>query len=161
MKHLFFILLILLTTTAHAGIMSVGYGLGAGHQVTPLSSQKIFNLTYSAPIASALHYQFEVGFYNDSVRGIPFVGHSFFQIGARIKPVPFMYFCNYFGPGGISRRDDLLGSHFQWSIDLCGGWEDPNTGVSLGLRIKHISNAGFVQPNQGRNFYMLQAGWPL
>jgi hypothetical protein len=59
------------------------------------------------------------------------------------------------GVAYISAPDSVLGSHFQFKHDLTLGLYDLRSGLSVGYN--HISNAGLVLPNRGRDFITLRA----
>lgn len=59
------------------------------------------------------------------------------------------------GVAYISHTDQLLSSNMQFTHDLTFGAYDLKSGLSLGY--KHISNAGIVLPNRGRDFVTLRA----
>jgi hypothetical protein len=57
-----------------------------------------------------------------------------------------------FGPGYISQPDRKLGSRFQFHLTGAVGIRD-SAGRGLALQWIHFSNAGIVQPNQGRDIF--------
>lgn len=62
-----------------------------------------------------------------------------------------LYVSYFLGPAYISKTDALLGSNFQISHTLGIGIVD-SRGVHIGLVVKHMSNAGVVRPNWGRQW---------
>jgi Lipid A 3-O-deacylase (PagL) len=58
------------------------------------------------------------------------------------------------GPGYLQNPDQVLGGHFQFSLE--GGLGISDGKNYLGLAWKHLSSAGFEMPNHGRDFITLQ-----
>lgn len=58
------------------------------------------------------------------------------------------------GPGYLQNPDEILGGHFQFSLDGGIGISDGTT--YIGLAWKHLSSAGLEMPNQGRDFLVIQ-----
>jgi len=58
------------------------------------------------------------------------------------------------GPAYLQNPDQVLGGHFQFSLEGGVGISDGKT--SLGLEWKHLSSAGIEMPNQGRDFISIQ-----
>lgn len=163
MRSLFRVLILLLLTTvySHAGDLSVKYGLGASQSVKAKSSEKIFMVAWENKLNDhTLHYSVNAGMYFDSARQVN-AGYGFIGIGPRISPFSWMWVENMLGAGFITRRDDLLGGPFQFSIDFGAGFLEPSTDVRIGVFFKHISSAGIYQPNHGRNFWMVSFSIPL
>lgn len=160
MKSLF-LLMALLSSFAHAGELTIKYGMGAGHQIVPTVQEKIVKLGWQSELGKThLCYSAEGGVYVDSDRGV-ISGLGFLSIGPRVYPFSWMYFQNKVGVGFITTPDDLLGGPFQFEISMGLGVQEPMTGPNIGLEFFHISSAGIYQPNAGRNFWLLNIGIPL
>lgn len=65
-----------------------------------------------------------------------------------------------FGPGIIQHPDDKLAGHFQFHLSTGAGIKSEQ-GYTLALVWNHLSNAGILQPNLGRDLLTLQVGIPL
>lgn len=160
MRNVLFGLAFLLSTSTQAGVLSVGYGLGAQSKMIPQGSQKALRVAWHARILPQLYYSSDAGVYFDNVRGTWAI-FGFAGVGTKIQPLSWFYLYNFFGPGFITRKDDLLGGYFQFAIDVGTGFVEPLLGTNIGLAFKHISSAGIYQPNQGRNYWLLSVGWEL
>jgi len=145
---------------SHGISFEASYGLGAENSLGPTAKIKTLNLGVHNVLPKNLCYKFSTGAYWDVSRDLVSL-LTFIQAGPRIEPLPFLYFENLIGPGFISKKDDLLGSHFQFAIDLGFGFQTPGTKVAIGLNFRHISNAGIKKPNHGRNFWTLNLSVPL
>jgi len=63
----------------------------------------------------------------------------------------------FLGPCVISTPDTLLGGRFpQFATDVGVGFRDKDTFMVFGY--SHISSAGVVRPNKGRDFLTFEAG---
>ncbi len=69
-----------------------------------------------------------------------------------------MYMSYKIGPAVISRTDALLGSNIQIAQEIGIGMKD-DSGVRVGIVVKHFSNAGLTDINEGRNFLGIQVGF--
>lgn len=146
-------LVLLFTSLAQADLVTsvgVGKGIMEGHG-TPFER------------VAALGYQFnwgdffmrpESGWFEDlsgngksSLWIAPLVGvRALSQVGPELHIA--------MGPGYLQNPDQVLGGHFQFSLEGGLGISDKN--VYLGLAWKHLSSAGIEVPNQGRDFIVIQ-----
>jgi hypothetical protein len=106
-----------------------------------------------------LDYKLEVGGWSDSTGRTRSSGMGSFELGLEPR-FRNWYACWFSGIGGITNRDESLGSFYQFFHSAGIGVKDYR-GVGLGLHYKHISNAGIVQPNQGRDFLGVELRMPL
>lgn len=58
------------------------------------------------------------------------------------------------GPGYLQNPDQILGGHFQFSLE--GGIGITGKYAYVGVAYKHLSSAGFEMPNNGRDFLVVQ-----
>jgi hypothetical protein len=64
------------------------------------------------------------------------------------------------GPALMTGTDDRLSSLFEFNDDLEFGIKG-KSGAEVGVNYKHLSNAGLVGPNLGRDFLMLKVQLPF
>jgi hypothetical protein len=129
---------------------------GALNQPT-LVTNKLIGLGYTKPLTPLLDYQLEGGLFTDlasaSVTG--FAGPS---IGITMVE-PTYYLKVFFGPTLITRTDNYLSSIYEFKTDLeLGIYDGRNIGVGIGYT--HMSNAGLVSPNHGRDFLYIKITLP-
>lgn len=102
--------------------------------------------------------QYEAGFWSDSVgNGRKSSGMLSASLGVTVY-AGYVYFQALSGPGLITSPDNQLGGNFQFNNDFAFGFKDLNTGNTIGFNYKHVSSAGFEQPNRGRDFIMFRVG---
>lgn len=153
MKKIILILIMMGAYHANAGNINVKYGLG-DDSLSPTVAQRILEVGYDDALAPGFIYRVAGGVYWDNTRALT-SGFGFLSFGPRIRPVHFFYLENLIGVGAISKTDDLLGSHLQFSIDFGIGFTMADN-ASIGITYKHLSNAGIkAGPNQGRNFWLM------
>lgn len=81
--------------------------------------------------------------------------------GVSIKPASFMYLDFMTGPCWFDKAHILISGHIQFNTEVSYGLRDPNTGSTVGITVRHFSNAGMEQPNFGANLYMFTMGIAL
>lgn len=86
-------------------------------------------------------------------------GFASFSIGTGVN-FPWFYAGIYTGVGFITHPDRKLGSNFQFFQDVEMGVRD-DKGRTFGVFFKHVSNAGIVPPNIGRDYFGLSVGIPV
>lgn len=150
MKHL--ILFLLLISTAQADLV---LNAGAGSSILgikgPAPFERVGKIGWqfgdSAFIRPEFGY-FMSGGYGES--------SGFFSLlfGVKAKATTGTMLSLAVGPTDLLNPDNqLLSGHFQNQIEGCVGIE---MDFYLGACYTHLSNAGIVQPNRGRDFLMLQ-----
>ena len=87
--------------------------------------------------------------------------YVFAQFGSVLHPFEWMYIDHYFGPGYISKGNEKISGGLNFSMHMGMGWRDPDSGTTVGMNWKHISNAGLSKPNKGMDFLLVQVGYPL
>ncbi len=151
------ILLALLTTPALADggtYLKVGVGLNSD----PSSVRTLF-VGYQRPLTQLLFYQLELGALKDNhdAYGIRVLTSA--SIGVSTVSSSGIYIKVFFGPSFLSHPDDRLSGHFQFNNDFELGIKGTND-ISIGLNYKHISNAGIVMPNLGRDLLLIKIQLP-
>lgn len=153
------LLLLLLSSSAMAGpIVSVGVGKNI---VSHLPFERVIHVGYEIGLTANIFVKPEVGYFLDTQNHAA----SSYWVGMPLLlevASPYGTFVRMgFGPSYIKTVDHVqLGSHLEFDIE--GGIGMKDKGLSLGLFYKHFSNAGFKQPNMGRDFITIQAqfmGW--
>jgi hypothetical protein len=159
MKAKLLTVLSLMSLTAQAGEPFVGYGVGIFHSADygPVST-KLFQLGYRTDLAGGFYWQNRVGYWSDSSPKETNRKNSAYAstgIGFLIDLRPIELRSGW-GISGITTPDSMLGGHFpQFNGDLYIGVRDRN-GNGIGVQYEHISSAGIVTPNEGRDFITLQ-----
>ena len=136
----------------------VGYGLGVFHSAekSPVET-KILQVGYRVDLLDGFYWQARAGYWNDSSHELDRKSSGYASTGfgflIDLKPMEFR---SGWGIGGVTTTDGFLGGYFpQFNGELYVGARDKN-GHGIGLQYEHISSAGIVTPNQGRDFVTLQ-----
>lgn len=127
-------------------------GVGVDDDV---SSVKFGAIGYQAPLISLFDYQLEGGAFtnkNELSHLTEFVGAS---IGVSVSTQSGLYSKFFSGPALLSHKDSRLSSVFEFNNDVEFGLSDAK-GTSIGVCFKHMSNAGLVFPNYGRDFGLVK-----
>ncbi len=148
------IALLLLTSLSRADIaLSVGVGKGiTGDPGTPF--ERVVALGYEHRFPVGVFIRPAAGYFMD----ISGSGQSSFWaaplLGVRAvsQAGPILHLA--VGPGYLQNPDQVLGGHFQFSLEGGIGLQDENVAISLVW--KHLSSAGFNMPNRGRDFICAQ-----
>jgi hypothetical protein len=160
MKKVFLALLTLslLGSSAFAGETFVGYGLGVFHSADygPVTT-KVIQGGYRQDLTGGFYWQARLGYWNDSshdsTRKSSLYGSTGLGFLIDLRPIEMR---SGWGIGGISTPDSMLGGRFpQFNGELYVGVRDKN-GNGIGFQYEHISSAGIVTPNEGRDFVTLQ-----
>lgn len=154
---LIFISLVLVSHT-YADDAFGSFGVGVANSAKNSKGEtKVGNLGYREYVAEGIYLQYKGGFYGDG-SGDPSRSSSFyasFGPGMLVDLRPVEMRAGY-GLAAISAPDSYLGGRFpQFQGEAYFGFRDPK-GNGIGLQYEHISSAGFVTPNMGRDFLVLQ-----
>lgn len=130
-----------------------GFGKSGEHS---LSETKFLNVGHRETILSGLVYQYEVGVWADNAgNGRKSSGYAATQFG--LEANSSLCARIMIGPAVITTPDTYLGGNFPlFTEDFFFGVHDQN-GNNVGAKYKHISSAGVVMPNIGRDFMGLEA----
>lgn len=140
-----------LYATAAVGVFN------SGKQST--AESKYLGLGYRDALGYGLTYQYEVGGWTDIAKhGRKGSAYGTAQIG--VEADAGITIRAMVGPALISTPDAYLGGTFQFNEDFYAGIRGAN-GNTAGFKYKHISNAGIMQPNVGRDFAGLEVGIPF
>jgi hypothetical protein len=122
------------------------------------ASVKIFGLRHEAYFFYGVYTAQELGGYVDN-GGEGRSGSLLGKVQIGIKPGPEVggFGKVFTGPCAISSPDSQLGSWYQWCTDFGIGIRDEMT--FMDLTYSHISNAGVVLPNHGRDFTVMEMGF--
>jgi hypothetical protein len=125
-----------------------------------LSESKFFNFGYRDDFGFGLTYQYEGGFWTDIAgNGRKGSAYAAYQLGVTVDNSPVVARVMA-GPALISTPDAYLGGVFpQFTEDFYFGMKD-HRGNGVGVKYKHISSAGIVQPNVGRDYLGLEVSIP-
>lgn len=154
-------LCLFLSSYAHADL-AFKYGVGVFKSAVDSNSEvKMFSISYQEPIIfEYLIKQYEVGLWTDSRQDIGRKSSGFanFSVGVHVNAAGTYAECLW-GVAGITHTDSYLGGNFQFNNDLGMGFRD-NNGASIGVGYKHVSSAGFYNPNVGRDFLLIRMSLP-
>ena len=154
------ILLAFMAVNAHCGQIVPKWGFeknviaqGAG------GGERMYGIEYIHPIKDSMFLKGDTGGWisrQDDRRSSPYAS---FQWGYRVQMTWGLFFEAAVGPGYVHALDARSSSHVNIFHDLGVGWLQ--NGYGLGLGFKHISNAGIVPPNLGRDFLGVRFLIPL
>lgn len=144
------IALLLFTTATARADSFLEYGLGLNDNGT---QTKLISAGYSAPWFLCFDYKLEGGGFIDK----NFVAFATGNIGLVVK-TSSLYAKVFFGPALITEHDNRLTGAFQFNHDAEIGLQ--SEGYSIGINYKHLSNAGLMSPNAGRDFLLLKLSIP-
>ena len=150
--------IVLMAATAAQADIGLRYGLGVFKSAVDSPTEvKIFGLSYTEKLGKSFFVKTEVGYFVDSSssssRKSSAYGNT--SLGLEVSP-SFLLMRASHGLAVISTPDSYLGRRFpQFATDLFFGLKDSN-GSAIGISYKHISSAGIVMPNQGRDFLTME-----
>lgn len=152
------ILAIILSSTAMADEAFLGYGLGVFNSAKQSSGEvKAFQLGYRDDLIDGFYWQYKLGFWGDGSgdKGRSSSGYASTGPGFRVDLNPIEIRTGW-GIAAITSPDSYLGGRFpQFNGELYMGVRDKH-GNGIGFQYEHISSAGLVTPNQGRDLVILQ-----
>lgn len=137
------------------------YGVGVFNSASnKFSETKAISLGYRDRLLGPFVYQYGGGIWIDSA-GNGRKGSGVFDISIGIEAVSKdLVLRSAHGIATISTPDAYLGGYFPNFVhDLYVGMRDQR-GVAIGLSYRHISNAGLMSPNMGRDFLFVDLGIP-
>lgn len=150
--------MIMASSETHAQEIFFGYGIGAfGSAKYSTTEVKTIDLGYRMEIYNGLYWQFKSGDWIDTSNDRNRRGSLFLFTGPSLlidlAPVEIRTGLSI---GAIETTDSYLGGHFpQFNEDLYFGVRDRH-GNGIGVKYEHISSAGIFQPNEGRDFVILE-----
>ena len=151
-------LLLLFSTTAHADESFFSFGVGVANSAKRSSGEtKVANLGIRNEIYQGIYWQWKLGFYGDGSGDPTRKGSGYASVGPGmlIDLRPLELRAGY-GIAAITTPDSYLGGCFpQFQGEFYIGIRDYR-GNGIGAQYEHISSAGLVTPNQGRDFVVLQ-----
>lgn len=121
-----------------------------------LNQNKLLSIGYQAPLGRIFDYQLEVGTFNDNINDFKTV-YGGPSLGLTTGGDNF-YVKVFSGPVFVSYTDQHLSTPVEFNTDFEIGIKD-GRGVNIGIGYKHMSNAGIVGPNIGRDFIYLKIGF--
>jgi hypothetical protein len=150
--------LILFSSVANADSGYFGFGLGAFNSArSSLSEVKAIQFGHQQDIMDGIYWQQKIGYWGDGSGDDTRKNSAYVSTGigllVDLRPLEIR---NGWGLAVISTPDSFLGGHFpQFNGELYIGLRDKK-GNGIGLQYEHLSSAGIVTPNRGRDFYFLQ-----
>jgi hypothetical protein len=158
MKYLLALFLLFLSTCSFADEAFVGYGLGVSESaVNSKAETKMVYIGEREFLLNGIYWQNKLGFWGDG-SGNPNRSSSFYGssgLGLELDLQPLELHSGY-GLAAISSPDEYLGGRFPQFQGEAGAMLRDKKGDGIGLTYTHISSAGLVTPNQGRDFVTLE-----
>ena len=158
MNKLYLAALLLVCSTAHSEEGFLGYGVGVFNDANYYTGQnKYFEGGYRASVWDGIYWQYKGGFWGegspDAARKSGFFVSSGPGFEVDLAPVEIR---TGWGLAAISNPDSQLGGRFpQFNGNFALGLRDKK-GDGIAIEYNHISSAGLVTPNQGRDFLILE-----
>lgn len=158
MKYLVYVLCCLFCRACTADEVFASYGVGIFNSaVNSPTEVKLGDIGYRRDVWKGVYWQFKGGYWGDGSGDPNRSGSGFISTGPGLKidfsPVELH---TGWGLAAISSPDSYLGGRFpQFNGDLYLGVRDKN-GAGVGLEYDHISSAGIISPNVGRDFMLVQ-----
>lgn len=150
--------MLLATSNSNAEEAFLSYGVGTFASARDSGAEtKVINGGYRLELINGFYWQFKSGYWKD-MSGDPTRKDSlYFSTGPTmlidLRPVEIR---TGIGLSGITNPDSYLGGYFpQFNEELYVGGRDKN-GNGIGVKYEHISSAGIIQPNVGRDFLILE-----
>lgn len=159
MERLVFVVILLLSGNCLADSFLSG-GVGVFNSAKDGYSQvKWLNMGYRQPLVLGLTEQVEFGGWLDRGRyGLKSGGYGAYLIGVETNADVMMR--AMVGPAVITTPDSNLGGYFpQFTEEVFLGLSG-SSGNKVGIKYKHISSAGLVSPNMGRDFAGVEMSIP-
>lgn len=152
------LLLLLITSLAEADdYATVSLGVFNSAKQSHAES-KFINVGHRENTILGLTYQYEAGGWTD-VAGGGRGGSGYGAVQAGVQTNGPIYARVMTGPALITSPDSYLGGYLNFTEDFYIGLKGPN-GNTVGVKYKHISNAGITQPNVGRDFAGVEVSIP-
>lgn len=157
----FIVLLMLIFSTPSYASYYGSYGVQVlQKEHSGFADVKLFNIGYQTSLYKIFAQKAELGVWSDvKFPGRSSSGYGAYSVGLRIEPGS-LYLESYWGLCAITHTDTMLGSNFQFKNDTGIGIEDA-AGRFIGINYSHISNAGILLPNLGRDFLAIKIGFSL
>lgn len=155
MKWLLIILLSVNCFADEGTFWKLGVGLDGN-----FGTAKLLSGGYQGPLAGIFDYQLEAGAFQDAYSSAGMIGFGGTSIGISVQSQTGVYAKVFAGPALLTNTDERLSSVFEFNDDLELGIRD-SRGISIGLDVKHFSDAGLTSPNLGRDFLLLKVQIPF
>lgn len=158
MKKILTVFAAAISLSAHADETFFSFGVGVANSAKHSSGEtKVGNIGIRNEIYQGIYWQWKAGFYGDGSGDPTRKGSGYASVGPGmlIDLRPLELRAGY-GIAAITTPDSYLGGRFpQFQGEIYIGLRD-RRGNGIGVQYEHISSAGLVTPNQGRDFTVLQ-----
>lgn len=151
-------LIMLLSVSAQADEVFSSYGVGAFNSAKNSPAEvKVVNVGYRPELYNGFYWQFKAGYWGegsgDESRKSSFYASTGPGLMIDLKPIEIR---SGWGLCAITQPDAYLGGRFpQFNGELYFGLRDRKDN-GIGVKYEHISSAGLVVPNDGRDFFILE-----
>lgn len=143
---------LLCSTPGYGNSYHLMYGVGANS--SRLTDSRFIAIGHEWPAWSLFRVKTEGGIYHDNTQNSGAIGFISPSIGVATPTYP-LYLKVFLGPALITQEDSRLTSILQFNHDIELGLRG-ETGVSVGINYKHLSNAGLWGANLGRDAFLLK-----
>jgi len=142
-------ILILLALLCSLPVQADNLMIRSGTGISNTRTSRIFALTFEKSLRDNWHYRAGGGFWIDNRPNKNSTYYGEFLIGKQAGDFDGFHLALDVGFLWMTATDDLLGSHYQLTEELTIGYK------SIDFTYKHISNAGIIRPNIGRDYILL------
>lgn len=149
---------LLISSTAIADSVYVGYGLGTFNSAKNSASEtKIGQVGYLFDLYGGTYLSGKVGYWGDGSGNPTRKSSAYLSSGVGLlidlRPIEIR---SGWSLAFITTPDSYLGGRFpQFNGELYLGLRD-KSGNGIGVQCEHISSAGLITPNAGRDFCIVQ-----
>lgn len=136
----------------------LAYGVGVFHDADAFAGQnKYFNAGYRRGLWRGFYWNTKLGYYGEGSPDPTRKSSFFTSTGPGLElSLGALEIRSGWGIAAISTTDSQLGGRFpQFNGNAAIGIRD-SKGDGLAIEYNHISSAGLVSPNQGRDFILLE-----
>lgn len=158
MKKFLLIMASMASVTAQADEAFFSFGVGVANSAKHSAGEtKVGSIGLRQEIYQGIYWQWKGGFYGDGSGDPTRKGSGYVSAGPGmlidLKPIEMRA---GYGLAAITTPDSYLGGRFpQFQGEIYIGFRD-HRGNGIGVQYEHISSAGLVTPNNGRDFMVLQ-----
>lgn len=133
---------------------NIVYRMGFGLSNTKDSA--LYSLGYERNFKhSIFQYKFDVGAWTTTRPGRASSPYGAFLLGPKFGDDTGFNLRTMAGISIIGLTDEMLGSNFQFTEEAIISYQ------TVGIGYKHVSNAGIVKPNLGRDYLYIHFTFPL
>lgn len=157
MKYITLVLILITSVSKADDYMTAAVGVFNSGKDSHAES-KFINVGHRDSTILGLTYQYEIGGWTDTASHSR-SGSVYGALQAGVETDGLVFARVMTGPALITSPDSYLGGYLNFTEDFYIGLKGPNSNT-VGIKYKHISNAGLTQPNLGRDFAGFEVSIP-